>query len=35
MIADLKPYPAMKDSRVEWLGEVTGYTSFEDEYAIH
>ena len=22
MIADLKPYPAMKDSGVEWLGEV-------------
>lgn len=22
MIADLKPYPAMKDSRVPWLGEV-------------
>ena len=22
MIAELKPYPAMKDSRVEWLGEV-------------
>ena len=22
MIANLKPYPAMKDSRVEWLGEV-------------
>ena len=22
MIADLKPYPAMKDSGVPWLGEV-------------
>ena len=22
MIADLKPYPAMKDSGVEWLGAV-------------
>ncbi len=22
MIADLKPYPAMKDSGVEWLGNV-------------
>ena len=22
MIADLKPYPAMKDSRVDWLGDV-------------
>ena len=22
MIPDLKPYPAMKDSGVEWLGEV-------------
>ena len=22
MIAKLKPYPAMKDSGVEWLGEV-------------
>ena len=22
MIADLNPYPAMKDSGVEWLGEV-------------
>ena len=22
MIADLKPYPAMKDSGVSWLGEV-------------
>ena len=22
MIFDLKPYPAMKDSSVEWLGEV-------------
>ena len=22
MIADLKPYPTMKDSDVEWLGEV-------------
>ena len=22
MISDLKPYPAMKDSGVEWLGEV-------------
>ena len=22
MIAELKPYPAMKDSGVEWLGEV-------------
>jgi len=22
MIADLKPYPSMKDSGVEWLGEV-------------
>ena len=21
MIADLKPYPAMKDSGVEWLGD--------------
>ncbi len=23
MNADLKPYPAMKDSGVEWLGEVS------------
>jgi type I restriction enzyme S subunit len=22
MIADLKPYPAMKESGVEWLGQV-------------
>ena len=22
MIADLKPYPAMKDSGVEWMGQV-------------
>ena len=22
MIADLKPYPAMKDSGVEWLGQM-------------
>ena len=22
MIADLKPHPAMKDSGVEWLGDV-------------
>lgn len=25
MIADLKPYPAMKDSGVEWLGEVPAH----------
>ena len=25
MIADLKPYPAMEDSGVEWLGEVPAY----------
>ncbi len=25
MIADLKPYPAMKDSGVPWLGEVPGH----------
>ena len=25
MIADLKPYPAMKDSGVEWLGEVPSH----------
>ena len=25
MIADLKPYPAIKDSGVEWLGEVPGH----------
>jgi hypothetical protein len=25
MIADLKPYPAMKDSGVPWLGEVPEY----------
>ena len=25
MIADLKPYPKLKDSRVQWLGEVPGH----------
>ena len=25
MIADLKPYPAMEDSGVEWLGEVPSH----------
>ncbi len=25
MIADLKPYPAMKDSGVEWLGAVPAH----------
>ena len=25
MIANLKPYPAYKDSGVEWLGEVPGH----------
>lgn len=25
MIADLKPYPAMKDSGVPWLGAVPGH----------
>ena len=25
MIAKLKPYPTMKDSGVEWLGEVPGH----------
>lgn len=25
MIADLKPYPKMKDSGVLWLGEVPGH----------
>ena len=29
MIADLKPYPAMKDSGVEWLGEVPEHWEME------
>ena len=29
MIADLKPYPAMKDSGVEWLGDVPEHWSVE------
>ncbi|MEI6633591.1 MAG: restriction endonuclease subunit S [Chlamydiota bacterium] len=28
MIADLKPYPAMKDSGLPWLGEVPGHWHF-------
>ena len=28
MIADLKPYPAMKDSGVEWLGEMPEHWVF-------
>ena len=30
MTADLKPYPAMKDSGVEWLGD----TVFAHTYAM-
>ena len=29
MIADLKPYPAMKDSGVPWLGEVPEHWTIE------
>ena len=29
MIADLKPYPAMKESEVEWLGEVVELARIE------
>ena len=30
MIADLKPYPAMKDSGVGWLGEVPEHWEIGD-----
>ena len=33
MIADLKPYPAMKDSGVEWLGEVPEHWEIEPNRA--
>ncbi len=34
MIADLKPYPAMKDSGVEWLGEVPGHWEVSPNRAL-
>ena len=33
MIADLKPYPVMKDSGVEWLGEVPAHWADHDDKA--
>ena len=34
MIADLKPYPAIKDSGVEWLGEVPGHWEVSPNRAL-
>jgi type I restriction enzyme S subunit len=34
MIADLKPYPRMKDSGVEWLGEVPEHWTLAPHRAL-
>ena len=34
MIADLKPYPAMKDSGVEWLGDVPAHWEVRDVSSV-